>query len=150
MAWRDVFSNNFKMLLAKAGISQAEVARRIGKDAGTLSRTLKGENAPTLDTVDELAKALGVSASDLIANDVSNVFPQPRLDSDAIIAKLEEVRVTVQEAASLSEDELELVRLYRSCHGACKDAAMTSVRAFATGPGGLSPAEATQKIKGGT
>jgi len=49
----------------ETGISQEELAMRIGADQAYVSRIEAGQMNITLETVEELAKALGVQASEL-------------------------------------------------------------------------------------
>lgn len=48
--------------LEAAGISQNELARRIGADRGTVSRWLSGETSPSFTMVKRIAKELAISA----------------------------------------------------------------------------------------
>lgn len=54
--------------LAKAkGLSVNRLADFAGVSRGYLSRLLRAEQSPTLDTLEKLAEALGVEARDLVA-----------------------------------------------------------------------------------
>jgi transcriptional regulator with XRE-family HTH domain len=50
---------------AALGLTQAELARRVKVDVRTLARWEAGETHPTRRNLRRLAKALGVSVSDL-------------------------------------------------------------------------------------
>jgi transcriptional regulator with XRE-family HTH domain len=53
--------------LRRRNWSQAEFAEASGVSTGTISRLLAGENAPSLDTLERLAKALGYDLLSFIA-----------------------------------------------------------------------------------
>lgn len=56
-----------RMLLARvaSGMTQDDLAKRIGKSTTTICRYERGERYPTIKTVALMADALGVSASEL-------------------------------------------------------------------------------------
>ena len=56
-----------KVLLKARGITQAELAEKIGVQGGTLSNAISGRYSPTLDTLERIAEALGVSVAELFA-----------------------------------------------------------------------------------
>lgn len=56
-----------KVLLKDRGITQAELAEKIGVQGGTLSNAISGRYSPTLDTLERIAEALGVSVAELFA-----------------------------------------------------------------------------------
>ena len=54
---------NVKILRFRKKMSQKELAKQLGVDPASLSRMIKGN--PRLDTIERIAKALGVSVSAL-------------------------------------------------------------------------------------
>lgn len=50
------------------GFSQADLATRVGLSPNHLGVLERGEKVPTLETVEAVAKALGVTAAELIAD----------------------------------------------------------------------------------
>ena len=58
------------------GISQKALAEKVGVSATSLSRIVTGEQKPSLDTLDKIASALGVSVAEL--------FEAPLADSAVI------------------------------------------------------------------
>lgn len=52
-------SNQISSLIEKKGMNQGELARRIGKEASSLSRILSGTNNLTLRTITDMEVALG-------------------------------------------------------------------------------------------
>lgn len=57
---------NLKKLRIKKDISQIELARILGVDRSFVSNIENGKNNPTLSTITNLAKALGVSTKELL------------------------------------------------------------------------------------
>jgi transcriptional regulator with XRE-family HTH domain len=57
---------NLKKLRIKKDISQIELARMLGVDRSFVSNIENGKNNPTLSTITNLAKALGVSTNELL------------------------------------------------------------------------------------
>jgi transcriptional regulator with XRE-family HTH domain len=53
-----------KFRLSK-GLTQTALAKEAGVKANTLARVERGEHKPSPDTIEGLAKALGVTASDI-------------------------------------------------------------------------------------
>ena len=63
----DVFRSNLKALRTEAGLSQSELARRIGRTPAYICDLERGRGAPNLSTLAPIADALGVSPSTLIS-----------------------------------------------------------------------------------
>lgn len=63
---QEVFSKNLLRFLQRAGISQAELSRRVGVSTGTLNDWVKGRCYPKMDKIQLLADILEVQKSDLI------------------------------------------------------------------------------------
>lgn len=61
------FVANLGDYLAKRGVSQRELAKLMGIKHPYISRVLAGHSVPTLDFVDKVADAIGVSGESLIA-----------------------------------------------------------------------------------
>lgn len=57
---KDILGRNLKTLRETRGWTQAELCRRSGVPQTTISATERSVHAPTLDTLDDLAKAFGV------------------------------------------------------------------------------------------
>ena len=54
-----------KELLKEKGATQKELANKMGMSEGNLSNILSGKFAPTLDTLQRIAEALGVDIAEL-------------------------------------------------------------------------------------
>ena len=57
---------NLKKIRTEKKMSQGDIARTLGVDRGYISNIENGKKNPTLATIDKLAKALGVSADELL------------------------------------------------------------------------------------
>ncbi|MDD4988686.1 MAG: helix-turn-helix transcriptional regulator [Candidatus Izemoplasmatales bacterium] len=57
---------NFKRIRKEKGISQGDIARTLGMDKAFISNVENGKTNPTLATIAKLAKAIGVSVSELM------------------------------------------------------------------------------------
>lgn len=57
---------NLKKIRTQKKMSQGDIARNLGVDRGYISNIENGKRNPTLATIDKLAKALGVSADELL------------------------------------------------------------------------------------
>src|SRR4051794_1398119 len=66
MATSNHFATQLQSLREAAGLSQYELARRTGLTRQTLSRLEMGDREPGWETVQLLAKALGVPCTDFI------------------------------------------------------------------------------------
>lgn len=62
------FGARLKALRKKAGLTQSQLAEKIGVSLLTLFRWEKGERQPRVDEIKALAKALGVPENDLLNN----------------------------------------------------------------------------------
>ncbi|MSR71601.1 MAG: XRE family transcriptional regulator [Candidatus Taylorbacteria bacterium] len=57
---------NLRRIRTKKGMSQGNIARALGVSRGFISTIENGKANPTLSTITKLAKALGVSADELL------------------------------------------------------------------------------------
>jgi transcriptional regulator with XRE-family HTH domain len=57
---------NLRQTRKQLGLTQEEVSQRSGVQAGEVSRIESGKRDPQVSTVERLAKALDVSAADLL------------------------------------------------------------------------------------
>lgn len=60
------FGQRVRELRAERGLSQAELARRVGTSPAHLNKLEAGGKTPTLVTVEALARGLGVGVAELI------------------------------------------------------------------------------------
>jgi transcriptional regulator with XRE-family HTH domain len=58
--------NNLKKIRVKKNITQSEIAKKLGVDRSFVSNIENAKNNPTLSTITNLAKVLGVSANELL------------------------------------------------------------------------------------
>lgn len=66
-----------KELCAQVGVTQKALAEKIGVSTTSLSRIITYEQKPSLDTLEKIASALGVSVSDLFAAPKEGVIHCP-------------------------------------------------------------------------
>jgi len=57
---------NLKLIRTKKNISQGDIARDLGVSRGFVSTIENGKTNPTLSTITNIAKALGVSTDELL------------------------------------------------------------------------------------
>jgi len=62
-----LFRENFRSLRLEAGLSQSEIARRIGSTPSYICDLERGRKYPTLGTLAVLAEALGVAPAALVS-----------------------------------------------------------------------------------
>jgi len=65
-----LFRRNMKALREELGISQSELARRIGKCPGYICDMERGRRAPNLATLAQISEGLGLNPSVLISTAV--------------------------------------------------------------------------------
>jgi len=82
-----------------AGLTQAQLAERIGRQTGTVTRIETGEAAPSFETLSSLAEALGVHVRDFFGVG-EHAIAEGR--SDPLVA-------IVAKVSSLDEEELKAV-----------------------------------------
>ena len=68
----DVFCDRLRTLIKSIGISQRELAKKIGCTEVTISRYITGERVPSATVVVKIANALSVSVDYLIGNKGGN------------------------------------------------------------------------------
>ena len=57
---------NLKRIRTKKNISQGDIAKELGVSRGFISTIENGKTNPTLSTITNIAKALGVSSDELL------------------------------------------------------------------------------------
>lgn len=66
------FNERIRMLLEEQHLSQKDLAQKAGITEASMSKYLSGERTPRIDVVVNLANALGVTADELIGNEIEN------------------------------------------------------------------------------
>ena len=68
MKLRRTVARNLRRLRQKHGLSQEELADRAGLNRNYVGMIEREENAPTVDALEQLAKALDINAFELLSN----------------------------------------------------------------------------------
>ena len=68
MKLRRTVARNLRRLRQKHGLSQEELADRAGLNRNYVGMIEREENAPTVDALEQLAKALDINAVELFSN----------------------------------------------------------------------------------
>ncbi len=78
---REQFARRLKALRAQRGLTQDELAKAIGRSASLVSSLERGIDATSFETLDSLAKALGVAVRDLFEFGVGPTISAPSATS---------------------------------------------------------------------
>ncbi|HTF78906.1 MAG TPA: helix-turn-helix transcriptional regulator [Bradyrhizobium sp.] len=68
MKLRRTVARNLRRLRQKHGLSQEELADRAGLNRNYVGMIEREENAPTVDALEQIAKALDINAVELFSN----------------------------------------------------------------------------------
>jgi transcriptional regulator with XRE-family HTH domain len=68
MKLRRTVARNLRRLRRKHGLSQEELADRAGLNRNYVGMIEREENAPTVDALEQIAKALDINAVELFSN----------------------------------------------------------------------------------
>jgi len=104
-ALRNVFGNNIKLLRTHSGLSQAQLAEKVGISVPFFGAVERGEKWPSAGTVAEIAHALSVQPCDLLKPENAS-----SRDARQVIAKLavdiaDLLNETVRTLGNIAEDE---------------------------------------------
>jgi transcriptional regulator with XRE-family HTH domain len=72
---REIIAANLRKLMDKNKHSEGDLHRKTGLSQSTIGRTLKGETATTVDTLDALAKVYGLLAWQMIIENLDITNP---------------------------------------------------------------------------
>ena len=64
----EIVASNIRAELARQRISQRDLAEKLGRSVMFINRRVTGEGFSDLDTLDDIAAALGVSRDDLLSD----------------------------------------------------------------------------------
>lgn len=74
--YKNIFSKNLRLYMAKAGKKQIDIVNDLGFDKSAVSSWVNGTRLPRMDKVNALAVYLGCSRSDLIDEHTGTEPPQ--------------------------------------------------------------------------
>lgn len=63
-----VFADNLRAEMTKAGMKQPQLAKRSGYSQSVISQVLKGQVSPSIDKLAKLAHALGIQPWELLVD----------------------------------------------------------------------------------
>jgi transcriptional regulator with XRE-family HTH domain len=69
VAYEQTFARNLRMLLAKQGMSQKDLAASADVTEAAVSRYVKGDRIPTLETAARIADQLGCTLDQLMGRE---------------------------------------------------------------------------------
>ncbi len=72
---KEIIAFNLRKLMDKNKHSEGDLHRKTGLSQSTIGRTLKGETATTVDTLDALAKAYGLLSWQMMISDLDITNP---------------------------------------------------------------------------
>ena len=78
---REVFANNLKNYLEKAGKTQKELSEIVGVSSATVNEWCKAKKYPRIDKIEIIADYFGIQKSDLIENKMT---PEKEKDNDIL------------------------------------------------------------------
>lgn len=107
---RRVVGENIKKVCALKGIRQVEISEHMGVSQGTVSNWFKGVNSIDIENLAELCSFLGVSLDQIFG--VAPLTPE----------------------VTLTQEETDLLGIYRSLNGSGKEMLLNTARAFLGNP----------------
>lgn len=107
---RKTVGENIKKVCALKGIRQVEISEHMGVSQGTVSNWFKGINSIDIENLAELCAFLGVSLDQIFG--VAPLTPE----------------------VTLSQEETDLLGMYRSLNQTGREMLMNTARAFAGNP----------------
>lgn len=107
---RKTVGENIKKVCALKGIRQVEISEHMGVSQGTVSNWFKGINSIDIENLAELCSFLGVSLDQIFG--VAPLTPE----------------------VTLSQEETDLLGMYRSLNQTGREMLMSTARAFAGNP----------------
>jgi len=97
--------SKLKAALAKAGMNQSELARRIGVERAAVSKWVTGRATPTLENLQKAAQVLGMSISEILGDEV--LLAETKTERDilkALRSMSQEDREALERMAKLYAD----------------------------------------------
>lgn len=95
-------NENIKYLRTKNGVSQQELANKVGIDRSTISRIENNEIDTTIDNAVKIAEALNIPLLDLIGRDlrIEDNIQKTTFEKD-------EMKVTIWKEGEITDDDLD-------------------------------------------
>jgi transcriptional regulator with XRE-family HTH domain len=109
-------AEKMRRAMTAQGLSQADVARRAGVAQSTVGRIVNGTNSATMDTLESIASALGISVAEITSGAVS---------ADFGISRISASRTEAERMAHLSQ-------VYAACDEEAKELLVVLAERLAT------------------
>ena len=117
---RDVFCENLRLLMAKAGKSRNEVSSAIGVSYYTFSDWCNGKKYPRIENLETLAKYFDITVSDLVDKKQKESIPNDKDEVLEIILKLhtdKEFFSLVEKMRNLDSEKLKVLNQFLNAFG---------------------------------
>ena len=85
---KEVFANNLRMYMDRAGKTQRDVAEIVGVSTATFSEWINAKKYPRIDKIEKMAEYFGILKSDLIEEKKSSADNSEELLNNEIIERL--------------------------------------------------------------
>lgn len=106
---KEIFSKNLTWYIAKADVTQKEVAQYLGVNPSSVNDWIKCKKYPRIDKIEMLAKYFGILKSDLIEEKgINKNLPQPQMLTEGENALVELFRCV---PADKQQTVLEMIRV---------------------------------------
>lgn len=104
-------NNNIKFFRIYKGITQFELAEKIGKTKNVISNWERGDNSPDIDSVEKICVALDVTPNQLFGWERNEEFEKYRRELEEKRAKLNELRAQQADLQDQIDKLLESVKM---------------------------------------
>lgn len=93
------FQENVRKLMEESGMNQKQLSKETGISKASLCRYLSGSLQPRIDIVENIARAFGVSVSDLVGDEIK--IPQDSFDETYSVVTRNRNRLTDEQKAMI-------------------------------------------------
>lgn len=106
-----VLNNNIKFFRIYKGITQGELAEKIGKTKNVISNWERGDNSPDIDSVEKICVALSVTPNQLFGWERCEEYEQYKIELEKKRAKINELRAQKADIQDQIDRLLESVKM---------------------------------------
>ena len=119
---RQIFKRELPKYMERAGMKQIDLAKALGKSKSTVHCWMTGKAFPEIDTIQQIADALGCKTDDLIVEE-ENRHPIMSLVSKSYPLVLDDLPALNRQPATPKED-MQMTNLWRTASLQAKRAAI--------------------------